>query len=52
MGAQKYSLIKAFFYENPKQMLNFQPKVKLWAQKRTVSMRRLLCALKTNVQTD
>ena len=52
MATQKYSLIKAFFCENPKQMLNFQPKVKLWAQKRTDSMRRLLCALKTNVQTD
>ena len=40
------------FCENPKQMLNFQPKVKLWAHKRIVSMSRLFCALKTNVQTD
>ena len=52
MGTKKYSLVKVFFCEDPKQMLNFQPKVKLWAHKRTVSMRRWFCALKTNVQTD
>ena len=50
-----YSKIQSYlgvFCENPKQMLNFQPKVKLWTRKRSVSMRRLFCALKTNVQTD
>ena len=48
----KYTVLFRRFCENPKQMLNFQPKVKLWTHKRTVSMRRLFCALKTNVQSD
>ena len=51
MGTEKKVSLRRFC-ENPKQMLNFQLEVKLWAHKRTVSMRRLYCALKTNVQTD
>ena len=45
-------ILTYYFYEHPKQMLNFQPTNNLWLLERTVSMRRFFWAPKTNVKID